>query len=200
MLHGSLFRLTSTGSSPLGMTDTEAGGTHALSTVFSLLVWLTHTTWCTSARKSFRALLVRMLAASAKPNREWSVNTTWGGRQEQQRCMSAGALWMGQHMVSTNQGLGALIWRGSACCMVLLWGRRRGEPCCGWWRVMQQANKHNQALFEHTVLTASSSNTAAGELQVQVRAPPLPPCSPWSWRAAWPLRPEWRRPGGCAPG
>jgi hypothetical protein len=62
--------------SPFGMTDTAAGCRLARSTVFSLLVWLTQMTCCTSASTALMSLLVAMLAASAKPNREWSVNTT----------------------------------------------------------------------------------------------------------------------------
>jgi hypothetical protein len=47
--------------------------------VFSLLVCDTQMAWCTSARKHLSALLARMLLASAKPNREWSVNMTFRG-------------------------------------------------------------------------------------------------------------------------
>ena len=63
--------------SPLGMTWTRAGGRPARRTVFSRLVWLTQITACTSAKTPLSSLLVRMLAASAKPNRLWSVNTTY---------------------------------------------------------------------------------------------------------------------------
>lgn len=66
------------GTAPLGMTDTVSGGRQARSTVFSLLVWLTHTTACTSASTALSSLLVAMEAASANPNSEWSVNTTCG--------------------------------------------------------------------------------------------------------------------------
>ena len=38
---------------PLGMTQTRWGGTHARSTVFSLLVWLTHMTVWQSAKLNF---------------------------------------------------------------------------------------------------------------------------------------------------
>jgi hypothetical protein len=57
------------------MTDTRAGGTQARSTVFSLLVWLTHTQRLTPASTHFNALFMRMDPESANPNSEWSVNT-----------------------------------------------------------------------------------------------------------------------------
>ena len=38
-------------------------------------VWLTQMTWSTSLKVNFNNLFVRILAASAKPNNEWSVNT-----------------------------------------------------------------------------------------------------------------------------
>jgi hypothetical protein len=68
------------------MTDTRWGGRAALSTVFSLLVWLTQMAALTSARQHLSSLLTRMLLASAKPNREWSVNTTCGHRNGNGRC------------------------------------------------------------------------------------------------------------------
>lgn len=67
-------------SSPFGMTDTLCGGKHARSTVFSLLVCDTQITWCTSASTHLSSLLVMILLASAKPNREWSVKTTYRNR------------------------------------------------------------------------------------------------------------------------
>lgn len=72
----------------MGMTLTRAGGRHARSTVFSLLVWLTQITALASASAAFSSLFVAMEEASAKPKREWSVNTAcahardWQGRRQ----------------------------------------------------------------------------------------------------------------------
>lgn len=59
----------------LGMTETISGSSEARKTVFSLQVCETQITWSTSLRVNFRSLLVRILAASANPNSEWSVKT-----------------------------------------------------------------------------------------------------------------------------
>lgn len=53
----------------LGMTDTMSGSREARRTVFSLQVWLTQMTWSTSLRVNLSNLLVKILAASAKPKR-----------------------------------------------------------------------------------------------------------------------------------
>ena len=69
-----------------------SGSRDARKTVFSLLdlpvsgavskdlnypyhVWLTQITWSTSLNVNFKSLFVKILAASAKPKREWSVKT-----------------------------------------------------------------------------------------------------------------------------
>lgn len=69
------------------MTETRCGGMHARSTVFSLDVCETHTTWCTSASVNLSTLLVRMDATSAKPKSEWSVKTV--GRPIVRACRMA---------------------------------------------------------------------------------------------------------------
>ena len=63
-------------STALGITKTRSGGRQARRTVFSLLMCDTQMTACTSQSVHLRSLLVQMLAASAKPKREWSVNAT----------------------------------------------------------------------------------------------------------------------------
>lgn len=65
----------SVGSTALGITDTISGFRAARSTVFSLLVYDTHTMWLVSHSVTVRSLLVNTELTSAKPNSEWSVNT-----------------------------------------------------------------------------------------------------------------------------
>lgn len=74
-------------STALGMTLTRPGATSARSTVFSLLVWDTHTTWLAAESVNWSTLLVRMLLASLNPNREWSVKTH--GRPRAPACIAA---------------------------------------------------------------------------------------------------------------
>ena len=65
----------SVGSTALGITDTIFGSSAARSTVFSLLVYDTHTMWFVSHSDTVRSLLVSTELTSAKPKSEWSVNT-----------------------------------------------------------------------------------------------------------------------------
>ncbi len=50
--------------------------------MFSFPVWETQMQWSTLARENFRKVLVTTAEASAKPNREWSVNTVVRPRRE----------------------------------------------------------------------------------------------------------------------
>lgn len=62
-------------STAFGITDTISGLRAARSTVFSLLVYDTHTIWLVSHSVIVRSLLVSTELISAKPKREWSVKT-----------------------------------------------------------------------------------------------------------------------------